>query len=94
MEVLNRENPTWITKKATINAAIYSIRPWPKGCSSSAGFSAIFTPTMLTMEEAASDKLLNASAITEILLAMSPVAIFTTNSSRLQQIPTIPDSSP
>jgi hypothetical protein len=30
-EFLNRENPTWITKKATINAAIYSILPWPKG---------------------------------------------------------------
>ena len=71
-----------------MNAEMYSIRPCPKGWSSSAGFWAIFTPTKPTMEEAASDKLLNASAITEILFARRPMAIFAANSRTLQTIPT------
>jgi hypothetical protein len=41
------------------------------------------------MEEAASDKLLNASAMTEILLISSPINSFAANKSTLQQMPTV-----
>ena len=93
-EVLNSENPTCMTRKATIKAAIYSILPWPKGWSSSAGFSAILTPTKPIMEEAASDRLLNASAITDMLCTRMPIQSLDTKRSRLQLIPTMLVSVP
>ena len=83
-----------MTINATIKAAIYSMRPCPKGWSSSAGFSAILTPINPIMEEAASERLLNASAITEILLISSPISSFAPNSSMLQKIPTMLESVP
>jgi hypothetical protein len=64
---LKKVNPTSITRKDTISAAMYSSLPCPKGCSLSAGFSAIFTPIIPMIEEPASDKLLNASAVTDTL---------------------------
>ena len=36
IELLKKVNPTSITRKDTIKAAIYSILPCPKGCSASA----------------------------------------------------------
>ena len=64
---LKKVNPISSTRNATTSAAIYSILPCPKGCSLSAGLLAIFTPTSPTMEEPASDRLLNASARTDRL---------------------------
>ena len=92
--LLKKVNPTSMTRKETISAAIYSILPWPKGCSSSAGLSAIFTPTKLITEEAASERLLKASAVTEILFITIPITTLAANSSTLQQIPTRLESTP
>ena len=47
-------------------------------------------PTKPTIEEAASDRLLNASAIMEMLPVINPTPIFAPNKIRLQQIPTMP----
>ena len=46
------------------------------------------------MEDAASDKLLNASAITEILFTNIPIASLAANSSTLQEMPTTLESIP
>jgi hypothetical protein len=94
MELLNNVKPTCNTKKATANAAIYSNLPCPKGCSLSAGLLASFTPKKLIMEEAASERLLKASAVTEILLMIHPTVSFTANRVILQTIPTILDRIP
>lgn len=56
--------------RATTRPVRYSIRPWPKGCSWSASCPASRNPTRVMTEEAASDRLLKASATT----AMEPVA--------------------
>ena len=85
---LNNEKPTCMTRKATMKAEIYSILPCPKGWSSSAGFSAILTPIKPIMEEAASDRLLNASAMTEMLFTNIPIISLAANRRRLQKIPT------
>ena len=94
MESLKNVNPTCSTRKDTTSAAIYSILPWPKGCSSSAGLLAILTPTSPTMEEPASDRLLNASAMTETLCRKNPTAPLTTNKRTLQKMPTTLANTP
>ena len=86
---LKKVNPTCNTKNATTKAAIYSILPCPNGCSLSAGLLAILTPIKLMIDEPASDKLLNASAITEILCIIIPIVIFIKNNKTLQKMPTI-----
>ena len=50
-----------------IKAEIYSALPCPKGCSLSAGLTDTLVPIKLITEDAASDRLLNPSDITEIL---------------------------
>lgn len=85
IELLKKVNPTSITRNETIKAAIYSILPCPKGCSASAGFPAIFTPIKLIIDEAASDKLLKASAVTARELRISPIVSFTENNKTLQK---------
>ena len=86
--------PTSITMNATIKADIYSILPCPNGCSASAGLSAILKPIIVTIEEAASDKLLNASAIIAILEATTPTVSLIANKIKLIIIPTTPPSTP
>ena len=93
-ESFRKVNPTSSTRKDTIRAAIYSILPCPKGWSLSAGFSAIFTPTKLMMDDPASDRLLNASAVTETLWSTSPTINFTIKRNTLQKIPTMLASTP
>ena len=56
--------------------------------------SAISTPTKLIIEEAASDKLLKASAVTARELKIRPMASFTEKSRTLQKIPTTLASIP
>ena len=52
------------------------------------GFFAMLTPTRLTMEEAASDKLLTASAVIEILFTIIPITSFIINKNKLH-IPSV-----
>ncbi|GAA0733526.1 hypothetical protein GCM10008906_04520 [Clostridium oceanicum] len=80
--------PTNKTIKDTINPDKYSILPCPKGCSLSAGFEASLNPKNVIIEEAASDKLLNASAMTAILFEISPINNFAINNNTLHKIPT------
>ena len=54
----------------TPRAPMYSMRPWPKGCSRSMGFCARRMLTRDTMLPKASDRLLAASA----MIAKEPVA--------------------
>lgn len=51
---------------ATISPDTYSIRPWPNGCSESGFAPASLNPISVTAEDPASDRLLNASAVTAI----------------------------
>ena len=69
---------------------MYSILPCPKGCSASAGLSESLNPTIVIIEEPASDKLLKASAIIAILEVISPTESFIRKRRRLESIPTIP----
>jgi len=89
MESFRKVNPTSNTRKDTMSAEIYSIRPCPKGCSSSAGLLAIFTPTKLISDEPASDRLLKASAVTDTLCTISPTINFTMNKNTLHKMPTM-----
>lgn len=93
-EVLTNWNPTSITIKETTRAEIYSILPWPKGCSASAGLLAILNPIIVIIDEAASDKLLNASAIIAIDPANNPTNNLIRNSSVFIMIPTAPPKFP
>ena len=86
--------PTSITKNATNKADKYSILPCPKGCSASAGLSAILKPTIVITEDAASDKLLKASADTAIEPTNKPTKSLTKNKIILTIIPTIPPNVP
>ncbi len=74
-----------------MSAEIYSIRPCPCGCSLSAGRFANFTPTIVTTEDAVSDRLLKASAMTAILPANHPTPNFTPNNKILARIPINPE---
>jgi hypothetical protein len=89
-EALINWKPTIITIKETIRAEIYSNRPCPKGCSSSAGLLASLKPTIVIIDDAASDRLLKASAVTAILPEISPIDSFIANKIALTIIPIIP----
>ncbi len=93
-ELLKQEKPTCRIKKDTTNADIYSNLPCPKGCSLSAGLSASLTPIKPIMEEAASDKLLKASAVTDILFIKNPIINFVPKRIILHIIPTTLDNTP
>ena len=86
--------PTSRMSSDTAKPARYSIRPWPKGWRSSARWAASLNPASVTADPAASDRLLKASAVTEIAPVSSPAHSFTANSSRLSPSPIPPASSP
>ena len=73
-----------------MKAAMYSMRPCPKGWSSSAFFPAIFEPTTEITELPASDRLLKPSAMIDTELMMMPREILNTKRSRLHTIPVRP----
>ena len=83
-------SPTNITITDTIRADKYSTLPCPKGCSSSAGLPANLNPTIVIIEEIKSERLLNPSAIIDILFVVIPVKSFIKNNRELIRIPTIP----
>lgn len=76
MKIFINCRPTNITMKATISAERYSIRPWPKGCSLSAGLFESLKPKIVIKEEAASERLLKASAMIAILETITPTESF------------------
>ena len=66
MEDLPSSTPTRRMIRETSSPARYSMRPWPKGWPSSAFCPASRKPTSVTTEEAASVRLLRASAVMEM----------------------------
>ena len=93
-EDLASSRPTTRMATATARPDKYSIRPWPKGWSSSARLAAMRKPTRVTTEEPASDRLLKASAVTAMEPVSTPATNFPADSSRLSTMPTPPDSRP
>ena len=75
---------------AIINVAIYSTRPWPYGCSESAGFSASWNPQITTPEDITSERVWIASAMTLTDPIIIPIINFITNKSPLIKTDTQP----
>ena len=80
--------------RATTRPVRYSIRPWPKGCSWSASCPASRNPTKVMTEEAASDRLLKASATTAMEPVARPERSLPRKSRALSTMPTPPDTEP
>ena len=80
--------------KATKSADKYSILPCPNGCSASAGLFDILKPIIVIIDEAASDKLLKASAEIAIDPTSIPTENFITNKIKLIIIPITPPKVP
>ena len=78
----------------TINPEMYSIRPCPKGWSESGFWPAILKPIKVMIDDAASDKLLNASAVTAMELLSTPAKNLKPNNKRLKKIPHPPQTIP
>ena len=78
----------------TTRPDMYSMRPWPKGCSGSGLRPARRKPSSVTSEEPASDRLLKASAVMAMDPLTEPAKNFTANSSKFSPIPTAPHSWP
>ena len=93
-ELVKSSKPTRRIRNDTIIDAMYSILAWPNGWSRSAGFSAILKLTSVTIEDAASEKLLRASAITATERVIMPRVIFTPARRRFTTIPTIEEKVP
>ena len=79
---------------ATSRPLRYSIRPCPKGCSSSAACPASRKPISVITDEAASDRLFNPSATTAIEPVSSPAPSFPRHSRVFSRMPTPPASVP
>ena len=93
-ELLASSTPTSKMAPATMRPEMYSMRPWPKGWSSSAFLAAIWKPTRVTTEEPASERLLKASAVMAMDPVSRPARNFPRERSRLRKIPTPPVSRP
>lgn len=86
--------PTSIITSEISRPVIYSILPWPYGCSWSADFPAILKPTRVITDEAASVRLFIASAVIDIAPVKIPVISFEMQRIILHIIPTIPAIAP
>ena len=73
---------------------MYSILPWPNGCSLSLALLDSFAPAIVTTFDAASDRLFTASAVIATEFENEPTMNFATQSIILQKIPTAPLSIP
>ena len=93
-EPLISSTPVIRIKKASVSAETYSTRPWPKGCSLSAGLPDILKPIRLMMDETASKRLLTPSATTAILCAAEPNISLKRDSKAFSAMPTAPLSTP
>ena len=93
-EVRASSTPTSRMAAATRSPVRYSMRPWPKGWSSSACLAARRKPARVTTEEPASERLLKASAVTAMEPVSSPARNFPAERSRLRRMPTPPERRP
>ena len=94
IEVFKSSNPIRRIKKLMIRPAMYSILPCPKGWDSSGFVEESLKPSSWTMELAASDRLLKASAVRAMLFERVPATNFTANKRTLKKIPAAPQSMP
>ena len=94
IELFNSSKPIMMIISDTISPLIYSMRPWPNGCSVSAGAPAILKPTSVMMEEPASDRLLKASAVMAMEAVRVPAKNLAANSTRFKKIPVNPLNIP
>ena len=94
IELLASSNPITRISPDTARADMYSSLPWPNGCSLSTGLLASFVPAIVTEFDAISDKLFNASAVTEIEPERLPTINLNTDKIRLHIIPTMPLITP
>ena len=88
MELFTTSKPTSNTKNVITNPLMYSIRPCPKGWSSSAGAAAARKPIKVTTPLPTSERLLNASPVMAMELEISPNMNFAANNNKLQTIAT------
>ena len=72
----------------------YSILPWPKGWPGSGFFEARRNPSSVITDEPASDRLLNASAVTAMEPAMEPAMYLPAKSRIFRKIPVNEHSMP
>ena len=86
-EDFKSSNPINKIKNDMIKPDIYSNLPWPKGCSISGFLQESLKPKIETKEAAASEILLNASAIIATELARIPKINFKPNSTTFKKIP-------
>lgn len=93
-ESLNSSKPMMSMIAATASVATYSILACPYGCSSSALCAAILKPAIVMIDEPASDRLLNASAVTAIEWLIVPAKNLPQKSRIFKKIPTIPQRIP
>ena len=89
-EDLTNPNPVIIIAIDTIKLETYSILPWPNGWSLSAGFAAILKHNKVIIEDPASERLLNASAVAATDDDAIPTTNFPANNKRFNRMPTIP----
>ena len=93
-EDFKSSNPINKIKNEIIKPDIYSNLPWPKGCSISGFLQESLKPKIETKEAAASEILLNASAIIATELARIPKINFKPNSTTFKKIPNTPHKVP
>ena len=92
--LLPSSTPMRRMRAETTSPEIYSMRPWPKGCSGSGFFPARRKPRRVTSEEPASERLLKASAVTAMEPERVPAKNLPKKSSRFQPMPTAPHREP
>lgn len=89
MDVLKSSIPMSRMRKETIRPEMYSIRPCPKGCSSSGFFPASLNPSTDTKDDAASERLLKESAnMATDFVTIAPIS-FETNSNMFRKMPKV-----
>ena len=93
-EDLASSAPITRIRPATTRPEIYSIRPWPKGCSGSGFCPPRRKPSSVMTEEPASDRLLNASAVMAMEPESAPAKNLPAKSRTFKKIPTAPHKMP
>ena len=94
IELLPSSMPISIIIVDSARPARYSTLPCPKGCSASGFFAAIAKPSSVIIDEPASERLLNASAVIATEPDMRPAKYLTANSRMFRNIPQKEQSLP
>ena len=87
IDLISEEIPAYIMIAAIIVVVMYSMRPCPKGCSRSAFLLESLVPTMVMIDEIASERLFTASRVTAIELDKMPTAALNAASATLAAMP-------